>query len=282
MTASPGSPARPFAVRLRHLAEYALARAAAGLFGLLPIDRASALGGALGRALGPRLPISDRARANLERAFPDRGAADREAILVGMWDNLGRVLAEYPHLGRLIDDGRVEFAGLDHLRAMRDDGVGGFFVGGHIGNWEIPSLVAAREGIAVDQLYRAPNNPPIDRLLRRFRAETGGRYIPKGPAADRAVAAACRRGRHIGVLVDQKFNEGIPLPFFGRDAMTATAPARFALRFGLPIVCIRMERRRGARFRFTVSPPLALSPTGDRDADAVRVTRRSYQVTFRC
>ena len=262
--------------RVRHAAEYLLARALLGLFAALPVDRASALGGALGRAVGPRLALSRRARANLARAFPERGDSEREAILAGMWDNLGRVLAEYPHLGRLVargDDERVEIVGGEHIRALRDDGVGGFCIGGHIGNWEIPPLIAARDGLVTDNVYRALNNPLLDRLLRRLRARPGdGGDYPKGAQAARATVAALRQGRHIGMLVDQKLNEGIVAPFFGRDAMTTTAPARLALRFSAPVLCIRVERLRGARFRFTAQP-FALRDSGDPAADAAAATR---------
>ena len=259
--------------RLRHLAEYALARGLCELFGALPLDWASALGGGLGRALGPRLAISNRARANLARAFPDRGAAEREAIVAGMWAHLGRVLAEYPHLARIADPGggRVEIVGGEHIAALRDDGAGAVCIGGHIGNWEILPLVAAREGLPLVNVYRAPNNPLVARLLRRLRG--GGVFHPKGPEASRAAVAALRRGGHIGVLVDQKLNEGVLAPFFGRDAMTATTPARLAARFGVPLACFRVERLGDARFRYTVHPPLELPRDGDGGVDAAAAAR---------
>lgn len=270
----------PLPRRLRHLAEYALARGLCGLFGALPLDWASALGGALGRALGPRLAISNRARANLARALPERGAAEREAIVAGMWAHLGRVLAEYPHLARIADSGggRVEIVGGEHIAALRDDGAGAVCIGGHIGNWEILPLVAAREGLPLVNVYRAPNNPLVARLLRRLRGDGGGLLHPKGPEASRAAVAALRRGGHIGVLVDQKLNEGVPAPFFGRDAMTATTPARLAARFGVPLVFFRVERLGGARFRYTVHPPLELPRDGGGGVDAAAAARETNAV----
>ena len=264
----------PLRRRLRHLAEYALARGLCGLFGALPVDWASALGGALGRALGPRLAISNRSRANLARALPERGAAEREAIVAGMWAHLGRVLAEYPHLARIADPGggRVEIVGGEHIAALRDDGAGAVCVGGHIGNWEILPLVAARMGLPLVNVYRAPNNPLVARLLRRLRSG-GGALRPKGPEASRAAVAALRRGGHLGVLVDQKFNEGVAAPFFGRDAMTVTTPARLAARFGVPLACFRVERLGGARFRYTAQPPLELPRDDGGGVDAAAAAR---------
>src|SRR6266571_8937659 len=84
----------------------------------LPIDAASALGGALARQIGPRLGISKRARRNLSCALPELSAHEIERVLRGMWDNLGRVAAEYPHLRRvrIFPSGRrVETSGIEHL-----------------------------------------------------------------------------------------------------------------------------------------------------------------------
>ena len=123
-------------------------------------------------------------------------------------------------------------------------------------------------------VYRGLNNPWLDRLLGRYRAALGSRYHAKGATAARAMVAALKRGDSVGILVDQKLNEGIALPFFGRDAMTSTAPAKLALRFRAPVLCIRLERLGGANFRLTVRPPLPLPDSGDADADTESVTRQ--------
>ena len=69
-----------------------------GLFRLLPLDNASRLGGWMGRRIFSRLPPDRIARANLKAAFPEKSQGEIEGILSGMWDNLGRTVAEYPHL----------------------------------------------------------------------------------------------------------------------------------------------------------------------------------------
>ena len=70
---------------------------AASLFGgfqLLPLDYASALGGALARRIGPFLGVSKHARRNISRAFPELSETKIARVLAGMWDNLGRLAAE--------------------------------------------------------------------------------------------------------------------------------------------------------------------------------------------
>lgn len=274
MSADPRvSPAR----RAAWLAEAAAARIAIGVFGALPLDRASALGGWLARKLGPRAGVSRIARRNLARAFPEHGAAEIDAIVRAMWDNLGRVVAEYPHLGDFdvyAPGGRVEVIGREHVDRLRDDGVGGIFIGAHLGNWEIAALGATQNGVPLIYIYRSANNPHVERLLLRLREPVGGRQFPKGPAGAKHLIRTLRENEHLGMLLDQKFNDGIAVPFFGRDAMTAPAVAELALRFRCPIVPARVERLEGARFRLTVHPPLALPDSGDRRADVAETMRR--------
>src|SRR6266550_2923148 len=169
----------------------------------LPIDSASALGGTLARHIGPRLGISARARRNLSAALPELSAGEIGRVLRGMWDNLGRVAAEYPHLPRIRvfpPDGRVETCGIEHLDQAIETGRPVIVFGGHLGNWEIAALAAGQYGIDVAQIYRAANNPLVDRMIARFRG-TGSEFIPKGAIASRRALAALRRGGHLTLLV---------------------------------------------------------------------------------
>ncbi|WP_207478060.1 lysophospholipid acyltransferase family protein [Arenibaculum pallidiluteum] len=236
-----------------------------GLFRLLPLDTASALGGRLARYIGPRLAASRKALSNLQRAMPELDAAARQEVLAGMWENLGRVAAEYPHIARLWGRGgdcRVEILGSEHLRAAAASGKPAILVSGHLANWELLSHAAALHGLPLTLVYRRPNNPLVARLLDRAREAIDGEHVEKGRNGARALLAALRAGRSVGMLMDQKFNDGVPVPFFGRDAMTAPAAAQFAVRFKAPMLPARIERLEGARFRLTVLPPLPV-PEGD-------------------
>ncbi|MDP6603125.1 MAG: lipid A biosynthesis lauroyl acyltransferase [Rhodospirillales bacterium] len=253
--------------------EAAVVSVAYGVFAALPIDAASALGGWLARTFGPRLSLSRRAVANLGRAYPEKGAGEIAKIVRGMWDNLGRTAAEYPHLGEIDvygNDGRVEVVGAENVDRLRDDGKPGIFFSGHLGNWEILSLGATQRGLPLDRIYRAANNRLVEWLYRRGRTAVEGALIPKGPAGARRLIASLKKGRHLGMLVDQKMNDGIPAPFFGRAAMTAPALAEFALRYEFPVVAARVVRLSGARFRLVISPPMELESTGERQADVAR------------
>jgi KDO2-lipid IV(A) lauroyltransferase len=240
------------------------------LFTALPVDWASALGGAIARLVGPWLPLSARARRNLERALPELTPAQRRTIVRGMWDNLGRMLAEHPHLERLWrhTPDRIELVGAEHLPAADHPGRPPvLLIGGHIGNWELLPAGAAHFGMTLTMIYRRPNNPLINRLMTAGRHAGHGHLVPKGREGARALVATLARGGTVGLLVDQKMNDGVAIPFFGRPAMTAPAVAQLALKFRCPVIAVRTERLSGARFRLSVLPPLPLPDSGDRDAD---------------
>ena len=253
-------------------AEAWLATLLIGALGLLPLRWASALGGAAGRLIGPRLGISKRARFNLEAALPELDRAAIKRITRGMWDNLGRVVFEYPHLKKIKVFGgdRIEVHGLDNLQRALAAGRQVIMFSAHLGNWEIAALAGGQYGIDVAQIYRAANNPLIDAMLARLRGDAG-ELIPKGAIASRRAVAALRRGGHLSLLVDQKLNDGIAVPFFGRNAMTAPAIARFSLKYGCPLVPVRAQRLGGARFRITVLPPIRPHATGDPARDVLAI-----------
>src|SRR6202035_3354430 len=86
--------------------------------------------------------------------------------------------------------GRVETNGFEHVDRAVAAGRRMIVFSGHIANWEIAMLAGVQYGISVAQIYRAGNNPLLDRLIARFRGDRG-ELIPKGPVAarrDRGVA----------------------------------------------------------------------------------------------
>jgi KDO2-lipid IV(A) lauroyltransferase len=262
----------PILYRAGHVVQAALLAIFLGICRILPVDWASALGGWIGRTLGPRMGQNRKALRNLARAMPENSPEENRRIIRGMWDNLGRVVAEYPHLPRIcakLEGGRLEILGMDHIREMISDGKPGLLFAGHLANWEVAPFCALHAGLELGLIYRAPNNQPVDWMLRRLRKSS--RQFRKGKDGARHMISLLRSGGHGAMLVDQKMNDGIPVPFFGRDAMTAPAIAQFGLRLGAVLVPTRTERLEGARFRITVFPPLTMKRTGNRSGDELAV-----------
>jgi KDO2-lipid IV(A) lauroyltransferase len=267
------------AKRLRHAAEAAVAWLLLTLLGLLPLSWASASAGAVARLIGPRLGVSARARRNLAQVFPQLGAREIEIIIGDMWENIGRVAGELPHLDKfflakgaeeLARSGAIEVVGAGHLL---DPAVQLAFAG-HIGNWELVPLASRLLGRECHVVYRAANNIHVDRMIDELRKVSSASTVPKGSRGARDIIKLLRRGELVGMLVDQKMNEGIALPFLGRKAMTAPALAQLALRYDLTLLPSLCQRLDGPRFRITFEEPLVLVNSGDKDADVAAAMTR--------
>jgi KDO2-lipid IV(A) lauroyltransferase len=262
-------------MNLRYAAEAALFFLFMALFKLLGLDRASALGGWIGRAIGPRLPSDRTARANLAAAFPGRSDSERDAIRMAMWDNLGRVVAEYPHLGRFTPNGpgaRIAYELRSDLTPERARGRPLMFLSGHFANWEMMPILAEQLGYEGATVVRPPNNPMVARYIERQRGLNGPKAQIAKHSAVRRMIAMLKGGKALFMLVDQKNNEGLAVPFFGRAAMTTPAPAALALKLGAQILIAANRRTGGARFQVTVHPGPAFTPTGDEARDIQALT----------
>ncbi len=261
--------------KLRYGGEAAVFFFFMGLFRLLSVDTASALGGWIGRTLGPKLPPDRIARANLAASFPEKTEAERDAIRMTMWNNLGRVVGEYPHLGKfspLGSDPRITFTMKTDLTPQTVGPRGLMFLSGHFANWEMMPILANQLGYEGATVVRPPNNPFVARYIERQRGITGPKVQIAKHNAARRMFATLKGGKALYMLVDQKNNEGVPAPFFGRDAMTTPAAAAFALKQGARIVIAVNKRMAGARFHVTVHPGPDFTPSGDETSDILRLT----------
>lgn len=263
--------------RLRYGLEAAAFFTGIGFFKLIGPDAASAVGGFVGRHLFYRVRgIMNRARENLRHAFPEKSADEIEAIVLEMCDTLGRTVAEYGHLEKFSIHGADPRMTISHTEisdACVASGKGVMFFSGHFTNWELMPFVAAQLGYDGGEVYRPQNNPIIDRWLVAQRAKNGPKdQVAKGVQGTKRIFTLLRRGKSIFLLADQKTNEGIAAPFFGREAMTTPAPAMLALKLGAILLPASIERRKGSRFHMTIHPPLQFTPTGDQERDVYMLT----------
>jgi KDO2-lipid IV(A) lauroyltransferase len=263
--------------KLRYGAEATAFFTFIGLTRLIGLNASSALGGWIGRNIFYRVtPIMNRARENLRLAFAEKSDAEREAIIVEMCDNLGRTVAEYGHLAKFSmhgDNPRLEIVNPEYGHAAYGSGKGVMFFSGHFANWEMMPFIAAQLGFEGGEVYRPQNNPYIDRWLVAQRTENGPKdQVAKGVQGTKRIFTLLRRGKAIFLLTDQKTNEGIAAPFFGREAMTTPAPAAFALKLGSILLPTSNERIGGSRFRVHIRPPLEFAPTGNHERDIYLLT----------
>ena len=222
---------------------------------LIDPDVMANVAGSFMRRIGPFLPEHRIGRANLTAAFPEKSPAEVDTILRGVWDNVGRVAAEFAYLDHLSDfdpwhperPARIQapHADIERLFKMMEDGKPALIFGAHFANWELPAVCAAACNVDTAVLYRRPNIPAIDKWLHKTRAANMGGLIPAGLDAPIKIAEALERGTHIGMLVDQYYVRGVDVIFFGRRTKANPLLARLARHFDCPIHGARMVRLPG-------------------------------------
>lgn len=267
---------------LRLRLEYAALRGIIALMRLMPLRVSVHWTATLWRILAPRLNRKRQriALENLRTAFPDKCEQERLAICMAHWENLGRVVAEMMQIDRLLSDpSRIEIPDQHLLLRYRDKLGPVIGVSLHLGNWELaiwPLVVAGANPAA---LYRAVGNPYIDRYLlakRRALCPAGliGRRRPDAsPLEDLQTAHRLmdyvRSGGRVGIVCDQYYKRGVPVPFFGRTTLAPPIAAMAARRIGARVWIARCLRI-GAESRFRIEIKELRVPRTSNQADDVR------------
>ncbi|MEO1038536.1 MAG: lysophospholipid acyltransferase family protein [Pseudomonadota bacterium] len=238
------------------------------LFRSFGLERASAAGAGLLKTLGPLASVHHVARVNMRIAFPHAHEREIDALLERMWDNFGRLAGEFPNTHRFDmspNSADITVVGSEILDELARTGQPAVLVSGHFANWELLGAVIMQHLPRCRVTYRHANNPIIDRRITAQRAAYGVRvFAPKGEQGAKEIMKALKAGASVGLMNDQKMNDGIAAPFFGVPAMTASGPARLALRYDAPIVPMSVRRVDGPRFTVTVHEPLARPKAQDR------------------
>ncbi len=255
---------------LKSAGNAALGALAVGLLRFLRLfdpDKLADAAGWTARTVGRWLPEHRIGRENLRAAYPEKSPAEIEAILRGVWDNLGRLGAEFAQLDRMWDWdpaypdrwGRIEITReqIDRYMALAKDGKPALVFAAHLANWELPAICAATYQLDSAVLYRRPNIKAVDRWVARTRAANMGELINTGLDAPVKIAEALERGAHVGMLVDQYYVRGVDVTFFGRRTKANPLLARLARHFDCPIYGTRVIRLPGHRLRPELSEEIA-------------------------
>ncbi len=260
--------------KFRHRAEAALARIVFGIVRHIPFDTVSAFGGRLGRTVGPLTSAHRTAQRNLALAMPELDDTARARILSEAWDNFGRTMMEYALLSQLAaKPERIVVEGHETLAALAREGRPAILFCAHLGNWEIIPMALARLAKPLTIVYRPPNNPLVDEIIGEVRKPYTAGMAPKNTAGARIMLKALKGGDHLILVVDQKINTGMEIPFFGRGAFTGDAVVRLAMRFDCPVFPVRTERLGDGRFKVSVEDPWRFPPDGNEADVRAALTR---------
>ncbi|HZV20130.1 MAG TPA: lysophospholipid acyltransferase family protein [Hyphomicrobiales bacterium] len=278
MTLALGSSPAFMLLDLRHRLEFGFLLLIAAMMRALPLDVATAVSARLWRWIAPKTRRHRRALKNLAKAMPEKSEAEREAIALAMWDNLGRVAAETFQLDRVAKDpSRIEFENPELIARYKDKAGAIVIAGPHMGNWEIGILPVHAVNQRPAGVYRVVENPYVDRYIHRKRAflYPGGLFASKGEEGFNTVmriASYVRAGGALGLLADLADWKGVQVPFFGHLMWASIAPAWLARRAGARLFVGRVIRLgKQSRFNIAVSE-LKVPRTDNADHDIKMLT----------
>jgi KDO2-lipid IV(A) lauroyltransferase len=244
------------------------------LLRLIPMETAGKYFERFARWLGPKLKRHQVAMENLERAFPEKSPDEREKIANDSWAQIARTLLEYGYLDKIFDvdvnnpgAGRIEFKNAEQFTKLRDDGLPAIIFTGHLANFELLPMAAAKFDLEILSMYRTPNNKYAASRVADARKQLARNLVASREGASFQLMSALQRGDHVGVLVDQKFRRGIQVPFFGHDAPSNPLLAKLARRYGCPVHGARTIRLPDGRFRLEITDELVLPRTSDGEID---------------
>lgn len=273
----PAIPQAGFWKRLRYRLDAGILFSLSGLLRLFDIDRATSIGAWFGRSImAPLGRTRSTTIETLRTAYPEFDDSEVRATLTASYENLGRIIAEIALLDRFVAPAvwsRFSVAGLEHLEAARGLGKGMIIATGHFSNWEIVGIALHHLKVPYSAVTRPPNNPWVARWIEQKRAGMGAhRQIPKGSEGTRQLFSALRQGEPVVMLIDQHLAQGIPVPLFGKDAMTTHAPATLAGKLDIPVLPMSVRRTEGSHFEVIFYPAVRYPRTGNEARDVLEMT----------
>ena len=233
------------------------------IFKLLGARISSLVGGKLFEFIGPLFRSKNIIEKNIRIVFPNKNSNEVSKIKKLMWNNYGRVFAEY----MFIKDFRAEklasnikIEGQEILNEIKKNNQSVVFISGHFANFELMAMHLEKTGIELAAIYRPLNNIFINKIMENIRKNyICKNQIKKGLGGVKKLLDLKKKNFSTALMIDQRVSEGIKSDFFNKRALTTTIPRQLVKKFGIPVVPIHIERISGINFKITISKPVHFS-----------------------
>ena len=233
------------------------------IFKILGPNLSSSLGGKIFEYIGPFFRSKQLINSNIRRAIPEIGEMDLNKITKLMWNNYGRVFAEYIFIkdfrkGRLSNNIKVN--GKDILDKIVDTNKQVVFVSGHLSNFELMAMYLEKSGVKLSAIYRPLNNIFLNQIMERIRKNyICSKQIKKGIGGLKKLINLNKKNYSTALMIDQRVSEGILSNFFNQKALTTTIPAQLVKKYDIPVIPIYIERSKDINFEITINEPIYFS-----------------------
>ena len=248
------------------------------IFKLLGPNLSSSLSGKLFELIGPFFRSKKIIHSNIKRGIADVNPEKLENITKQMWNNYGRLFAEYMFIkdfrnGKLSQ--KIQIQGQEILEEIKNSNKQVVFISGHFSNFELMAMYLEKSGIKLSAIYRPLNNIFLNQIMEAIREKYICKYqIKKGIGGLRKLIALKKNNFSTALMIDQRVSEGILSNFFNQNALTTTIPAQLVKKFNIPIVPVYIERIDGLKFKISVADPVNFS----KDTSIENITARLNQM----
>ena len=230
------------------------------LFKIFGFKISSKIGGKLFEIIGPIFRSKKLIHTNIKKAFPKNNSVEIKKLTKLMWNNYGRVFAEYMFIKDFRFekiDSKIEIIGQEILDEIKKSNKPVVFISGHFSNFELMAMQIEKAGIELSAIYRPLNNIFLNRIMEKIRKKyICKNQIKKGIAGTRELIKFQRNNYSIALMIDQRVSEGEKVNFFNQEAYTTTIPAQLAKKFDMPVVPIFIERVNDTNFKIKISKPV--------------------------
>ena len=230
------------------------------IFKILGPKISSNFGGILFEKIGPLFRPRKLIHSNIKKAIPNIDNVNLNLITKSMWNNYGRIFAEYIFIpefrkGKLSSKIKIEGKEiLDEIKKMNKQVI---FVSGHLSNFELMAMCIEKNGINLSAIYRPLNNIFLNKIMERIRKKYICKYqIKKGIGGIKNLIKLKKNNFSTALMIDQRVSEGIVSNFFEKPAFTTTIPAQLVKKFNIPVVPVYIERVGDIDFKIVIKKPI--------------------------
>ena len=248
---------------IKYLSQFIVVLLFFSIFKLLGAKFSSFLSGKIFEIIGPLFRSKKIIEKNIQRAIPNIDNNRLRKIKNLMWNNYGRVFAEYMFMknfrsGNLSSNIKIE--GHEILQEINIKNKQVVFISGHFANFELMAMYLDKSGINLSAIYRPLNNPFLNPFMERIRKKyICQNQVKKGIGGMKKLISLKKKNYSTALMIDQRVSQGILSNFFNHEAFTTTIPAQLVKKFDIPIVPIYIERIYGINFKIIVSQPINFS-----------------------
>jgi len=247
------------------------------IFRLLSLKISSFIGGKIFQFIGPFFRSKKIIHLNIKRAFPDLEQKEINKITSNMWNNYGRVFAEYMFLKKFRNNqlnNNIIIEGKEILNDLKEKNIKAIFISGHFSNFELMAMQIEKIGIKIATIYRPLNNIFLNFIMENIRTKhICKKQIKKGIGGLKDLLKLNKEGYSTALMIDQRVSQGSKLDFFNEKAFTTTIPAQLVKKFNIPVVPIFIERFDGIKFKMKVQKPIYFKDNSSIDDITLRLNK---------